>query len=783
MPAWEIGRAETGLGAKIGGLGVIIEELPPELVKAASKHEIELEVVTLSPCFAHFEMNRLTLLRSKPSVTVLGKSFKFDVYEHVFEDNQKVVYFWDKLQLGWTNAISIYPDDPQMALLLYSSVSQAMASYIKNNNFDLIHLHDYHVGLIPFYLGDEFLRDVPVHFTIHNASYQGVTPLIGGGYNSLNRINLPGEKLFHKYFDFFDNLNLMKACMLKLHETGGKITTVSGDIAGTWGYAAELKQSHAELWARAYAQKGSPPGEVFVPNRHLDLFEKIPVAGITNGMRDTNRPENLPELNADVLKAMQTRRKKRVFTNPVVETEMLAKDHNFDVDNIDVKYELKRLLHLEAFGTEPVGDPILMTAVGRLVDQKNLGLVAEIIGKTLDYDPQTKFTILASAANGDSAGKATEAAFSALASAYPGRVYFNNTFNLPLSKLILSGGDFCLIPSRFEPCGLVDYEASLFGNIVVGRATGGLTKVSHCAYLYEWQDISDRFGEANAFFWQIKAAIDTYRHNPAKHSRLIQTAMRIDASWETSAEQYLQMYRFGFLVKGWHRKREELIRDFIRSLKEDTGIFSQFFAPARKEYSDAFDWQLKKALDKLATDQLPAAPSELTQPSLGKIGRPHRLIVPAPRSEDDSGASKEKKVDPRMHSAEHLLNQTMIRMFQCERSFSAHIEKKKSKLDYRFARPLTKEEITLLEEKVNEIIESDLPVTEELISREAARNRFDLRKLPPGTGDQIRVISFGDYDACPCIGPHVKTSREIGEFHIVSTDFKEGVLRIRYKLS
>jgi hypothetical protein len=53
MPAWEIGRVGTGLGAKIGGLGVIIEELPAELVKAAAEQGIELEIENLSPCFAH----------------------------------------------------------------------------------------------------------------------------------------------------------------------------------------------------------------------------------------------------------------------------------------------------------------------------------------------------------------------------------------------------------------------------------------------------------------------------------------------------------------------------------------------------------------------------------------------------------------------------------------------------------------------------------------------------------------------------------------------------------
>ena len=601
MPAWEIGRTGSGLGVKVGGLGVIVEELPPELVKAAARQEIALEVETLTPCFAHYDKRQLTKLALRVPVTIDGHSFTFEVYEHVFPDGQKVIYFWDEWQLGWTNANAIYPNDPQLSLTLFAALNQAMAGYIKQGNFDTVHLHDYHVGLVPFYLGDDYLQTVPVHFTIHNATYQGMTPLRDGGYQSLDRINLPGHLLFHKYFDFFDHLNLMKACMLKVHETGGKITTVSGDLAGTWGYAAELKESQATVWSKAYAQKGSPPGEVFVPNRHLALFEKLPIAGITNGMSDSNRAENLPELKAAVLQAQQARRgpQRPIFNHPITQTEMLAHDHNFDVEHLAVKAELKRLLHLETFGTEPLWDPILITAVGRLVEQKNLGLVADIIERTLAYDGGVKFIILASAPDGDSGGKASEANFFRLAQRYPDRVYFNNGFNLPLSKLIFAGGDFSLIPSRFEPCGLVDYEASLVGNVVIGRATGGLAKVRHCAYLYEWLDVSDRGGEANAFWWQIKAAVDNDRHNPAHHAYLLRTAMAINASWDKSAAQYVEMYRYGQLVKQWKAKRQEWIASFVRSLKSDQPIFANFFAPGYQEYADWFDWELKHFLEQL----------------------------------------------------------------------------------------------------------------------------------------------------------------------------------------
>ena len=142
-----------------------------------------------------------------------------------------------------------------------------------------------------------------------------------------------------------------------------------------------------------------------------------------------------------------------------------------------------------------------------------------------------------------------------------------------------------------------------------------------------------------------------------------------------------------------------------------------------------------------------------------------------------------KDYDPRMHSAEHLLNQTMDRMFGTGRCFSAHIEKKKSKCDYRFNRELTKDEETEIEKRMNELIDADMPVSIEHMSKSEAGQHFILDKLPEKTDDTLRIVRMGDYDACPCIGPHVKSTGEIGGFRIVSASFEKGVLRLRFKLT
>jgi len=135
-----------------------------------------------------------------------------------------------------------------------------------------------------------------------------------------------------------------------------------------------------------------------------------------------------------------------------------------------------------------------------------------------------------------------------------------------------------------------------------------------------------------------------------------------------------------------------------------------------------------------------------------------------------------------MHTAEHILNQTMLQLHTGERSFTTHIERKKSKLDYNFTRDLNDEEKLGIENKVNEIIDLHLDVNEKYISSEEAERKFDLSRIPLDAGNKMRVIQVGDYDACLCIGQHVKNTSEIGKFKIVSTSYKDGVLRIRFKL-
>ncbi len=120
-----------------------------------------------------------------------------------------------------------------------------------------------------------------------------------------------------------------------------------------------------------------------------------------------------------------------------------------------------------------------------------------------------------------------------------------------------------------------------------------------------------------------------------------------------------------------------------------------------------------------------------------------------------------KQEYPPMHTAEHILNATMVKMFGCPRSRNAHIERKKSKCDYLLEREPSAAEINAIEERVNEIISSNLPVSIEFMPREEAASIVDLSKLPEDASQTLRIVKIGEYDACACIGAHVANTAKL----------------------
>lgn len=143
-----------------------------------------------------------------------------------------------------------------------------------------------------------------------------------------------------------------------------------------------------------------------------------------------------------------------------------------------------------------------------------------------------------------------------------------------------------------------------------------------------------------------------------------------------------------------------------------------------------------------------------------------------------------KEEFPPAHTAEHLLNQTMMRLFGCERSKNAHVERKKSKISYILDHKPTRQEEKEIERRMNELINEDLPVSFEYVTRDNIPEGISLDRLPEDASETLRLVRIGDYDVCPCIGKHVRSTSQIGRFEMLGTNWDEMThsFRIRYKV-
>ncbi len=155
-----------------------------------------------------------------------------------------------------------------------------------------------------------------------------------------------------------------------------------------------------------------------------------------------------------------------------------------------------------------------------------------------------------------------------------------------------------------------------------------------------------------------------------------------------------------------------------------------------------------------------------------------------------------KEEFPPAHTAEHLLNQLIVRQYGCESSPNAHIERKKSKISYILDQKPDRKAEKEIEREMNELIRQDMPVTFQFVTRaeldgiimDAEEGTPDallsLERLPEDASDTIRLVRIGDYDVCPCIGKHVRSTSQIGRFEMLGTNRDEMTrsFRIRFKI-
>lgn len=207
--------------------------------------------------------------------------------------------------------------------------------------------------------------------------------------------------------------------------------------------------------------------------------------------------------------------------------------------------------------------------------------------------------------------------------------------------------------------------------------------------------------------------------------------------------------------------------------------------------SHAFDFLGLPERDAIASDLLTGEKADIhlkKDEAVEMVLPPYgaKILKFSIKMKDEAYALNEhnKEEFPPAHTAEHLLNQVMIRMFGCERSRNAHIERKKSKISYVLDHKPTRKEEKAIEDEMNRLIEADLPVTYETVDRNSLPPGVNIDRLPKDASESIRLVRIGDFDVCPCIGKHVRSTAQIGKFVMLGTNWDEPshTFRIRFKV-
>lgn len=208
---------------------------------------------------------------------------------------------------------------------------------------------------------------------------------------------------------------------------------------------------------------------------------------------------------------------------------------NYTRNDLSGKCKNKECL-LDRFGLDANEKTPVISVVSSLIEEKGIDLVIAIMDQLLALD-----LVLIVSGKGESRFHKMLTAFQ---KKYPKKLGLDLEFNPDLAHLIAAGSDFCLMPSRFEPCGLNQLYSLAYGTIPIVRSTGGL------ADTVEEFDVESNTGTGFIFrkldslelFQVIKRAVKVYQ-NKEKWSRLIQNAMKRNFSWTSSARKYVKLYQ------------------------------------------------------------------------------------------------------------------------------------------------------------------------------------------------------------------------------------------------
>jgi starch synthase len=472
--------AEAAPFVKVGGLGEVLRALPKAL------RELDCDARVFLPKYSVVDVKEYPMKTVVERLKVASKEedpqgiLISNVLEYVGED-KGIAYFLENMECFEKRAnVYGYVDDTMRWMLL----SRSVLEFVKRSKWkpDFIIANDWQTGFVPNLMKVDY-KDDPVIKEI--GSVFCIHNLRYQG--SFDPSFVPemdadsGQKDLPPFFTEMKYLNGMRRGILYADQ----IVTVSPT------YAHEiLSEEYGEgLDAVLQERRGN-------------------LTGIMNGI-DAERFDPM--------------------TDPSVSS-------HYNAHHVNAR-ALNKLTLQKRYGLKEDEEIMVIGYNGRLADQKGISLIQEVIVSLLD-NLAFQFVVLG---DGDSKYKTF---FKKLAEDYPGRVGVYLEFDDELPRLIYAGADAVLVPSRFEPAGLVQLEAMRYGAIPIVRKTGGLADTV--------TDFDPRHAKGTGFVFEkfdsqallvtIVRAYESYR-NPREWMHLVERAMGQDFSWKSSARKYIALCR------------------------------------------------------------------------------------------------------------------------------------------------------------------------------------------------------------------------------------------------
>jgi len=466
--------------AKTGGLADVAGSLPKALATVGNDN-LGNDVRVAMPHYkqiegASYRMDFPVQFGDRLETAVIQESS----IEAQFQGEHRLVpvYMINNYHYFYRDGMYMFPDEAERFAFFCRTVLEMLPRL--NWQPDIIHCNDWQCGLIPLFLKvnyhqHPFYTRITTVFTIHNLQYQG-----NFSKEVLNLLGLGSEFYHPERLEFYGMVSFMKAGILY----ADLVSTVSRT------YAAEIQQP--ELGERM---------DGVLRKRSRDLY------GIVNGI-------NYHEFNPK--------------TDPRIHRNY---DQFTAYNKRENKYALQKEMGL------PVQEVPVIGLISRLVGQKGLDLLAEVIDDLMKEDIQ--LVVLGS---GD---QYYEQLLEKIKERFPAKIGLYIGFNPILAQRIYAGADIFLMPSRFEPCGLGQLISLRYGTIPVVRFTGGLADTV--------SDYDPLTGSGNGFgFFEYSSdamkkaifrALKLYRDEPEKWYKLVRNVMELDFSWARSAVEYLQLYQ------------------------------------------------------------------------------------------------------------------------------------------------------------------------------------------------------------------------------------------------